>query len=81
MNKAKLLGSDDELVAAALRLLWDLDAFLADAAADRLGRLAPSDRSALFDATWGMREALAAVRLHNEPADDPIRMWPGCSRS
>lgn len=80
MNKAKLLGSDDELVAAALRLLWDLDTFLADAAADRLGRLSPPDRSTLFEATRIMRETLAAVRLQNEPAGDPIRMWPGSSR-
>ena len=60
--KEKLLGSDDELVAGALRLLWDLDIFLADAATDRVGHLARSERSILLGAIGAMRDALALAR-------------------
>ena len=70
--KAKLLGSDDELVAIAVRLLWDLDTFLADAAADRVGHLKPCDRDALLQAICAMRRVLATARA--EPRIAPARL-------
>ncbi len=74
--KEKLLGSDDELVAVALRLLWDLDTFLADAAADRIGHLRASDRAALVAAIGAMRDALTTVRSRADPTREPKRAWP-----
>lgn len=69
MAQDESLGSDGDLVAVALRLLWDLDSFLADAAADRLGRLDPPQREALLAAIASMRDALANAR----PARMPVR--------
>ena len=71
--KEKLLGSDDELVAVALRLLWDLDMFLADAATDRVGHIAAAQRSTLISAISGMREALAGARV--AAASQPDLRW------
>lgn len=70
------LGSDDDLVAVALRLLWDLDAFLADAAADRLSRVDPAARDALLVAIETMREALAEARPARKLVRGRRRIWP-----
>lgn len=61
--REKLLGSDDEVVAGALRLLWELDIFLADAATDRVGHLGSTDRSALIGAITALRDALTTARV------------------
>ncbi len=68
--------SDEDLVAVALRLLWDLDAFLADAAAGRLSRLEPSARAALLDAIEAMRDALAQARPAKASRRGPRKVWP-----
>lgn len=76
LAKEKSPGCDDDLVAVALRLLWDLDAFLADAAADRLSRLEPAARDALLAAITTMRDALAVARPARKPARGPRKVWP-----
>ncbi len=69
-------GSDDDLVAVALRLLWDLDAFLAEAAADRLNRMDPAARDALLVAIAAARDALAQARPAQRSALSPRKIWP-----
>ena len=72
--KEKLLGSDDELVAGPLRLLWEIDIFLADAATDRVRNLAQSDRSTLIGAISSMRDALMLARNSGSAEHELLRL-------
>ena len=54
-------ADSDEVVAAGLRLLWELDAFLAEVGASRIDDIPVSDRESLLDAFSAASAALASA--------------------
>ena len=58
----------DEVVATGLRLLWELDAFLAEVGASRLDDMPAADRERLHAAFSAASAALAAAHPRKKAA-------------
>jgi hypothetical protein len=65
----------DDVVATGLRLLWQLDSFVAEVDASRLAAISNADREALRDALATAAAMLTAVRQVARPAQrEPVKM-------
>ena len=67
----------DDVVAAGLRLLWQLDTFLAKLDANRLDETSNAERTALYDAFMAAATTLTAVRQSTRPAQKKARQADG----
>ena len=68
---ATVTASSDDVVAAGLRLLWQLDAFLAEVDANRIDDLTPCVRENLLAALLATSTTIAGVhpRKKGAPAE------------
>lgn len=66
-------ADSEDVIAVGLRLLWELDAFLAEVGASRLEDMPPGDRARLHAALGAASATLAEVH----PRRRPIRQLKG----
>jgi hypothetical protein len=65
----------DDVVATGLRLLWQLDTFVAEVDAHRLDELSMADRETLCDALMIAAAVLTAVRRSTRPTNrEPLKL-------